>query len=384
MFRFLCRLSLKMITDWKKEMLLVILGIIISSCAVIKFTDNITNFKQYYYGAKGVREEKIFYENRIHFSFKNSEKLDDIIEILKKQDGICNVALIGNAKINSAHSFPVASYSSIPILTKYDNSIGTTPDHIEDGTIVLSFLALYNLEGAGPDPVEGITETYDEGIQKTGYQVFYSCGEKFSMAGKSYQIVAENFNFKENLLSLHDSLELDQKGKLSEIELIYIYNDSFNDSQMAQVEELIRSVKPWEDTYQEKPDNTLEFSDYLEFMSNMLVGVIFAVLNALFIYQSVLKRRLPSYSVLKILGLKNFRLRIMIFLEMIIIFTISFIISVILFLLYCCATGELIYNLRYSVGYSLILLLAIYALLSIIITKRLSKRQPFEAYADYR
>ena len=153
---------------------------------------------------------------------------------------------------------------------------------------------------------------------------------------------------------------------------------------MAQVEELIRSVKPWEDTYQEKPDNTLEFSDYLEFMSNMLVGVIFAVLNALFIYQSVLKRRLPSYSVLKILGLKNFRLRIMIFLEMIIIFTISFIISVILFLLYCCATGELIYNLRYSVGYSLILLLAIYALLSIIITKRLSKRQPFEAYADYR
>ena len=95
-------------------------------------------------------------------------------------------------------------------MTKYDNSIGTTPDHIEDGTIVLSFLALYNLEGAGPDPVEGITETYDEGIQKTGYQVFYSCGEKFSMAGKSYQIVAENFNFKENLLSLHDSLELDQ------------------------------------------------------------------------------------------------------------------------------------------------------------------------------
>lgn len=384
MFRFLCRLSIKMITDWKKEMLLVILGIIISSCAVIKFTHNITNFKHYYYGAKGIRDEKIFYENRVHFSFKNSEKLDDAIELLKKQDGICNVVLTGNAKINSTHNFPVASYSSIPILTKYDNSIGTTPDQIEDGTIVLSFLALFNLEGAGPDPTEGIAETYEEGIQKSGYQVFYSCDQKFPMAGKTYQIVAENFNFKENLLSLHDFLELDQEGKLSEIELIYIYDDDFNDYQMAQAEELIRSVKPWENTYKEKPDNTLELSDYLEFMSNMIIGVIFAVLNALFIYQSVLKRRLPSYSVLKILGLKNFRLRVIVFLEMIVIFTISFIVSVILFLLYCCATGELIYNLRYSVGYSFFLLLVIYALLSIIITKKLSKRQPFEAYADYK
>lgn len=65
---FLYRLSLKMITDWKREILLVMLGIIISSCAVIKFTDNITNFQHYYYDTKGTREERVFYENRVHFS----------------------------------------------------------------------------------------------------------------------------------------------------------------------------------------------------------------------------------------------------------------------------------------------------------------------------
>ena len=94
MFQFLFRLSLKMITEWKKEMLLVILGIIISSCAVIKFTDSITNFENnyFYYGLKGTREERIFRENRIHFSYQDSVNLDNVIEQLKRQEGIQNVS----------------------------------------------------------------------------------------------------------------------------------------------------------------------------------------------------------------------------------------------------------------------------------------------------
>ena len=103
-------------------------------------------------------------------------------------------------------------------------------------------------------------------------------------------------------------------------------------------------------------------------MSNLILGVILAVLNALFIYQSVLKRRIPSYAVLKLLGLKNFQLRAVILLEMLLLFSCSFI-------------GQLIYNLRYSIGYSFGLLLLIYVLLSLIMTIRLVKKQPFEAYS---
>ncbi len=88
MIYFLCKLSLKMITDWKKEILLVMMGIIISSCAVIKFTDNLTNFTRYYYDVKGTEEERIFHENRVHFAFKDSDKLDEILDKLIKQQGI--------------------------------------------------------------------------------------------------------------------------------------------------------------------------------------------------------------------------------------------------------------------------------------------------------
>lgn len=371
--------------DWKKEMLLIITGIIISSCAVIKFTDNITNFKHYYDDVKGTREERIFHENRVHFSFMDSENLDKIVAQLKNKEGIQNVILKGNVEIVSGHDFTVASYSSIPILTEYDNSIGTTPEQVEDGTIVLSYGTLCSLEGGTASaPEEGVVMTYGESPEKTTYSVFYSCDQMFPMAGKSYQIVAENFNFEENLLSLHDFLELDKEGKLSGIELVYIYEDGFSDDQMAQAEKLIRTSKPWETTYKEHPDNTLSVSDYLDLMSNLIIGVILAVLNALFIYQSVLKRRISSYSVLKLLGLKNFQLRAMILFEMMVLFVISFIISVISFLLYCTMAGELIYNLRYSVGYSFSLLLVIYVLLSLAITIKLIRKQPFEAFADNR
>lgn len=385
MFRFLYKLSLKMITDWKKEMLLIILGIIISSCAVIKFTDSIANFKHYYDDVKGTKEERIFHENRVHFTFSDSDKLEEVVEQLKKEKGIQNVILKGNAEIVSGHDFAVATYSSIPILTEYDNSIGTTPEQVEDGTIVLSYESLCSLEGSTtPDSEDGVVSTYKETTEKAPYTVFYSCDQTFPMTGKSYQIVAENFNFEENLLSLHDFLELDKEGKLSGIELVYIYEDDFSDSQMAQAGELIHSFKPWQTTYIEHPDNTLSVSDYLDLMSNLIIGVILAVLNALFIYQSVLKRRMPSYSILKLLGLKNLRLQAIILFEMMVIFVISFTISVILFFLYCTITEELIYNLRYSVGYSFSLLLVIYVLISLIMTIKLIRKQPFEAFADNR
>ena len=93
MIYFLCKLSLKMITDWKKEILLVMMGIIISSCAVIKFTDNLTNFTRYYYDVKGTEEERIFHENRVHFAFQDSDKLDEILDKLIKQQGIKNIIL---------------------------------------------------------------------------------------------------------------------------------------------------------------------------------------------------------------------------------------------------------------------------------------------------
>jgi len=379
---FLYRLSLKMIMDWKREIFLVMLGIIISSCAVIKFTDNITNFQHYYDDVKGTREERIFHENRIHFSFANCDKLEQVVEQLKHQNGICNVILRGNVEIIPGHDFAVASYSSIPMLTEHDNSIGTTPAQVEDGTIVLSYGTLCSLEGSrAPDPGDGIIVTYGEEPPKSSYTVFYSCNELFPMAGSSYRIVAENFNFEENLLSQNDFMELDRAGRLSDVELIYIYNDDFSNKEMAHMETLIRSVKPWESTYRERLDNTLSISDYLDLMSSLMIGVILAVLNALFIYQSVLKRRIPSYSVLKLLGLKNFRLRALILLEMLMLFALSFIISVFFFLLYCSASGQLIYNLRYSIGYSFGLLLLIYVLLSLIMTIRLVKKQPFEAYS---
>lgn len=385
MFQFLCKLSLKMIADWKKEMLLIMAGMVICSCAVIKFTDNLTNFEHYYYDAKGTKEEQVFYENRVHFTFLDAENLPQAVEHLKNQEGIRNVILKGNCEIVSGHDFKVASYSSVPILTEHDNSIGKMPEQVEDGTIVLSFQALDSLEGSMPDIVEDeVVEILDEDPRQTAYTVFYSCGQKFPMAGRSYQIVAENFFFSENLLSLNDFMELDKAGKLSKVELIYIYDDSFSDSQMAEAEEQIRAVREWEDTYKEQPQNTLEVSDYLDLMGKSVIGVVLAVLNALFIYRSVLKRRLPSYSVLKLLGLGNFRLRAMLLIEMLVVFAVSYLSALVLFLCYCGVTGELVYNLRYSAGYSFGLLLAVYVLLSLVMTGKLVKKQPFEMYAADR
>ena len=375
-----------MITDWKKEILLVMLGIIISSCAVIKFTDNITNFTRYYDDVKGTEEERVFHENRVHFAFQDADKLDEILDKLIIQQGIKYIILKANFEIIPGHDFPVAFYSSTPILTEYDNSIGTTPNQVEDGTIVLSYGALSNLGGASDSTVNvsEIMETYYDNVGKNNYKDFYIRGEQFPMGSRSYQVTAENFIFQENLISLHDFITLDTTGKIEDLELIYIYDNNFTRDQMIDAENLIRSIKPWNDSYKELPQNTLEISDYMDLMSDLIIGVVLAVLNALFIYQSLLKRRIYSYTVLKLLGLKNFRLQFMILLEMVIVFSVSFIIAMILFFLYCFLTGELIYNLRYSGGYSFLLLLIIYTLLSLIITKKLVKQHPFQIYANNR
>ena len=263
MFRFLCKLSLKMIMDWKKEMILVMVGIVISSCAVIKFTDNISHFERYYWDVKGIKEEQIFYENRVHFSFNDSDKLTEIVEQLKNQEGIINVILKGTFEILPYKNFPVAAYSAIPVFSEHDNSIGEVPENVKDGTIVLSFASLMNLE------------------------------------------------------------------------LIYIYDEDFSESQKTQAANLVQSIKPWENVYEEEPDNTLGVSEYLEFISDLVICMVLAVL----------------YSV-----------------------------AIVLFLLYCNITGELLYNLRYSIGYSFSLLLIIYIVLSVVLARKLMKSQPFEAY----
>lgn len=383
MFCFLCKLSFKMIMDWKKEMALVMVGIVISSCAVIKFTDNISNFERYYRDVKGIKEEQIFYENRVHFSFNDSDKLTEVVEQLKNQEGIINVILKGTFEILPGKNFPVAAYSAIPVLSKHDNSIGEVPENVKDGTIVLSFSSLMNLEGMGTgleDEPGEVVETEGEIVENSKYEIFYSCDQKFPIGKKLYDIVAENFNFEENLLSQNDFMELSKTEKFSDLELIYIYDEDFSDSQKTQAADLVQSIKPWERVYEEEPDNTLGVSEYLEFISDVVIGMILAVLNALFIYQAVLKRRMPSYSVLKLLGLKNFRLRVMILLEMLMAFLVSYSAAIVLFLLYCNITGELIYNLRYSIGYSFSLLLVIYTVLSAVLTRKLIKSQPFEAY----
>lgn len=384
MFHYLCKLTLKMLTEWKKEMMLIMAGTVICSCAVIKFTDNITNFEHFYHDAKGTKEEQIFYENRVHFTFSDADKLPEAMERLKGLEGIQNVILKGNCEIVPGHDFQVAFYSDIPILTEHDNSIGRMPEQVEDGTIVLSFQELDSLEGGMPVPEEGIVEVQGEGSWQTKYTVFYSCDKKFPMAGRTYQVVAENFFFSENLLSLNDFMGLDRSGKLSGVELVYIYDDSFSDRQISEAEEEIRTVREWEDTYKEQPKNTLEVSDYLDLMGKSVIGMVLAVLNALFIYRSVLKRRLPSYSVLKLLGLGNVRLRAMFLMEMLAVFVVSYLIALGLFLCYCVITGELVYNLRYSAGYSFGLLLAVYVLLAMAMTGKLVKKQPFEMYAAGR
>lgn len=383
MFRFLCKLSFKMIMDWKKEMVLVMVGMVISSFAMIKFTDNISHFERYYWDVKGIKEEQIFYENRVHFSFNDSDKLTEVVEQLKNQEGIINVILKGTFEILPGENFPVATYSTIPVLSKHDTSIGKVPENVKDGTIVLSFASLMNLEGMGTglddDPGEVIM-TEGEIVEKSKYEIFYSCDQKFPMGKKLYDIVAENFNFDENLLSQNDFMELSQTEKFLDLELIYIHDEDFSDSQKTQAADLVQSIKHWENVYEEVPNNTLGISEYLEFISNVVIGMILAVLNALFIYQAVLKRRMPSHSVLKLLGLKNFRLRVMILFEMLMVFLVSYSAAIVLFLLYCNITGELIYNLRYSIGYSFSLLLVIYTVLSAILTRKLIKSQPFEAY----
>jgi len=372
-----------MIMEWKKEMILVMVGIIISSCAVIKFTDNISNFENYYWDVKGIREEQIFYENRVHFSYSDSEKLVEVVEQLKNQEGIINVILKGNIEILQGKNFPVASYSAVPVLSKHDSSIGKMPENVKDGTIVLSYAALMNLEGmnTGLDDNPGeIVLTEGEVVEESKYKIFYSCDQRFPIGKKLYNVVAENFNFEENLLSQNDFMELNQTEKLSDLELIYIYDEGFSDSQKRQAEKLVQSIKPWENVYEEEPDNTLEISEYLELISDVIIGMVLAVLNALFIYLAVLKRRMPSYSILKLLGLKNFRLGVIILFEMLMVFIVSYSVAILLFLLYCSITGELIYNLRYSIGYSFSLLLVIYTVLSAVMTRKLMKSRPFEAY----
>ena len=145
MNRFLARFSWKMIKEWKKEILLVLLGIVICSCVVIKFTDGLTNFRKYYYDSKGTKEERIFYENRVHFSFDDTDQLEQVVEKLQNQDGIRMVVLKGNLELSTGKSFAVASYSSLPVFSVNDRAIGTVPEHLKDGTIVLSFAVLDGL-----------------------------------------------------------------------------------------------------------------------------------------------------------------------------------------------------------------------------------------------
>lgn len=365
MFYFTFKFIRSMIQENFKELCLVLLGITICLCLLVNYGDSLLTIENDY---MDTTDEEAVTDciNRVVFIFCDEEGLDEIIKQLMEQPGIHTVEAEGYVEGGS-----IRCGSRMPLMKKRECLTGSIPEELSDGQIITS----HDLLAGGGHDLQTM-EGHD--LQTT--REFIAQGEKIRIAGRDFVNVAEIAGSQGHVVTIQDFIELYKESGSGGITLSYVYENGFTEEQKQEAETLIRVIQKPEKCYE--PDHSLEFSDFIDDCRTELLGLIIAALNALFLYVCLLKKRIPVYTVLKLQGLTNGRLRQMLLLEFLFIYLAACLLSAAAYGIFARVVGRQMTSFKEVYLYSTGCILVINLILFFLLTWKLVRRQPYELYQD--
>ena len=362
MFIFSIKFIKSMLWEWKKEISFVVIGIVLCVCVIINFADSFYSFTTMYWGAE-TKEDLNYNENRMNYTFSGADKLREVVDDVRQIDGVEEVYLRGETE----EGIDILTGTCMPRITENGVMTGIWPEKLDDGEFVASLKVLSDLRYASPDN-ESLSD-------------YMASGEKISISGKELVCVAETGDIDEFILSQNDFIEICNIDNIDRIDMYYIYEDGFTEIKKQEVTEKIKEIKTPVSIEQQETMKGYKFSEFMEQTQSLILGAIIAILNAMFLYINILERRIPAYSILKLQGLSNAKLRVMLFSEFILLFLLSFAIGICLYVVAVKISDGVLYNTLYSGLYTFLMLFCINMVIFAIVSWKLVRRQPFEIYS---
>lgn len=298
-------------------------------------------------------------------------------------------------KINEANNYRKAVFSSteeILEVTDYlkdidqigDVSIEYFFESFTFGLNITAYVTEYKVDERRIDIGELITN------DDTGKIVVSSMAKSIIDARMGKSITLSNKNYIcsaiinivdfDVLLTVDDIIDLFNKKGGNTISVKYTYDNGTKDDKLAEIgDEIMERFNANEIVV---PQNITLVSADLAVDSLKLVFpmIVLSVLSYMMIFLVMLELRSKHYNILRIIGATKLKIMSAIFTELVVIFTLSYVVSVAIFTIYLQITGKLMYNLItiYTVTY--LVFFVINVIVGFFATIRIRRQTPFEYY----
>lgn len=349
MLTFTFKFMNSMFRENKKEILFVLLGMFLCVFVVLNFADSALG--------TDYSSEKLAYENnRVIFSFSDVKNLERVMNEMAAEEGIENVLVRGTCMID---------------MQKYIFQAGVRLPRIEEELVFNG----------------GIPERLEKGEALIGYanvqesSLFPVVGDVCSFGDYSFKSMAMLGSYDFNaIVNLEDFILLYNDYGSETLEVSYIYKDGFTEKQKEHIKEVVEKQKEIENISEPEKLNGINWSVYVETFRDLILGMIIAVLNDMFLYAFILNSRISAYSVLKLQGVSNRRLLSMLFIELIVLYFIAYALAGIVYVLLGIAMGNAFYNTTQIYGYTFCSILGLNLIVFSGFVRKIIKPQPFEIY----
>lgn len=377
MLQFTLKFIGSMIRDNFRELCLVLVGITLCLCLLINSGDSMLTIENVY--SDTTDEEAVTdFLNRVFFVFSDADGLEKITKRLMEQTGVRTVYADGYAGTQ------IRCGSRMPLIRKQGILTGSIPNILSQGQIITSHdLLTGSVErwDTAPESESGeLGVGEDEGLEKPETKEFIAQGDKIRIAGKDFVNVAEIAGSEGHIVTIEDFIELYKESGSGGITFSYVYEKGFTEEQKQEIEALIRTVKKPEKVYE--VDHSIQFLDFTEMAREELLGLIIASLNALFLYVYLLKKRIPVYTVLKLQGLTNGRLRGMLLAEFLFVYLVACLLSAAAYGSFARIVGRQMVFFKEVYLYSVACVFVINLVLFSLVTWKLVRKQPYELYQE--
>lgn len=331
--------------------LLMVIGMIISNILLMVFGD-------LYFQSNSKLKEQEFSTNRTSFLFYTKPDFVALSDKIENEIGINN--MIFSCKCQSDIGITrIVAYNNLSIFKKSRITSGTIDKEIKRGSFICA--SEYALRMAEE------------------HNIKIKVGTKISI-GKAEFICSGIYltNDFDILISKEDFAFVD---KAAEYSFTYIFNDKVSIKRLNSINKYIdENYNPISIAY---PKQTRNFTIWglLSDLGYNLFLVLIAMINFIFIYVFLIKKRCYAYSILKLCGLTAGKTKCLLLFESEIIFLLSFVISIPLYCFFSPLISGFIFlysHFIYQLVYSFFILQIFNILIFTIATGRMARKNPIE------
>ncbi len=368
MSRFIIKFILSLWKSQKARMFMVFCGMTLCSFFVLGF---------FYFSAQGSADKEELLENYFYTTlcYDDVDDLEDVTNILQSQAGITNIELLA--------WFEDGLGGAVPKDVPRDEVL----QYFHEDLIIAAYVPYPKLESNQIDYGSSLVDGETDKIMVTyagasGHQAPTEPGSEVEVLGHTYQVSGYyNYYKYDYILPASEFLLLCDEYN-GQFQLRFWYDTSISYPQVKRLVKEIESIKPSVFYVCEEPDIPIWWDAVWNESKTTIFSMIISILNYMFVYQFMIKNRLRQYRVLKLLGVTSNRLQRIMFFELLVLYSISFIVSYGMLLGYSWYKDLLIYDMFEVCAYSYISVLVMSMIIFALLTRRFVKKSPFASYQE--